>query len=379
MKHRSQRNMDYNQELAITNGFSHDAQFHLPVDMMNNAGKFYSPITYVGGQPYYFEVCRTRTGASLYMNLMNYNKQEHWAVIVSVTITLMSFKRDGPFLQKNFDMVFTSQILSTGYPEFVPFSVLCNPANGYINAYGHCMIEVKIHAGQFQDLTENNGMHLQTLRQCCDGSSNGKFRLTIDDSIQFFGVCSPTFSLCNMPWRLSVVKSQFHSEQTKNFILRIFAQNLFKQTATNWSCQATMACKLVTSDPNIQSISHSININLGSMSVTSYLDLAFWQTLKNPETRFIQNNKFIIEVDLQVQETKGIDANSGKQCCLNNFGMECAVCFESVLNRPVACTKCGHLFCKQCIEGAVRRFGFCPTCNQAAEISDLRTMYLPFI
>ncbi|KAH8359833.1 hypothetical protein KR093_009082, partial [Drosophila rubida] len=41
----------------------------------------------------------------------------------------------------------------------------------------------------------------------------------------------------------------------------------------------------------------------------------------------------------------------------------CPVCLDSVRQREPCTTRCGHIFCKSCIENAVRSTRKCPLCN----------------
>ena len=48
---------------------------------------------------------------------------------------------------------------------------------------------------------------------------------------------------------------------------------------------------------------------------------------------------------------------------------ECIICFQT-FNDPYI-TKCGHTFCKECIQEVVNRQHKCPVCNQECHEQDL--------
>lgn len=365
----------YNEACAKASENVDEVQFHFTVDNLN--AEFNSQIVYVGGQPWYCHIEQIIMGIRLTLHTMNIKRTDNWAVITSTSIKLISSINKDLSLQSHMEAVFTSKSLANEYPFCIAFDELKNPLFGYVND-DKLKFEVKIHAGRLQDLTTTDGIKLETMRKCCDASTYGKFRLTIDHSIDFFGICSPSFVLANIPWRISVVKSEDQTGQKKNIILQILLQNL-DETIYFSFLQMSTTCKLVSPDPNIQSISCTENGLTATGSHFPACSNLFRLDSENFLLNFIQNDKFIVEVNLNIKKTNGVEATTGRQCCLDNFGLECAICFTSLLNCPVSTPKCGHMFCKQCIETTIRNNGVCPTCNQAAKIADLRTLFLPMV
>ena len=43
----------------------------------------------------------------------------------------------------------------------------------------------------------------------------------------------------------------------------------------------------------------------------------------------------------------------------------CPICLESIVNNQPVATRCGHLFCKACIETALKKGKKCPMCNSS--------------
>ncbi|XP_037811306.1 uncharacterized protein LOC119603365 [Lucilia sericata] len=54
----------------------------------------------------------------------------------------------------------------------------------------------------------------------------------------------------------------------------------------------------------------------------------------------------------------------------------CPVCMESCLQRQPTSTRCGHVFCKECIEHAIRLTHKCPMCNTKISKSQIFRIYL---
>lgn len=45
--------------------------------------------------------------------------------------------------------------------------------------------------------------------------------------------------------------------------------------------------------------------------------------------------------------------------------IKCPICFESVIGREPVSTKCGHVFCKQCIQSCLQLAKKCPMCKSS--------------
>ncbi|XP_033166357.1 E3 ubiquitin-protein ligase complex slx8-rfp subunit rfp2 isoform X1 [Drosophila mauritiana] len=55
---------------------------------------------------------------------------------------------------------------------------------------------------------------------------------------------------------------------------------------------------------------------------------------------------------------------------------KCPVCIESVSKREPVSTKCGHVFCRECIEAAIRATHKCPICNKKLTVRQFFRIYL---
>ncbi|XP_045480496.1 E3 ubiquitin-protein ligase BRE1-like [Harmonia axyridis] len=55
---------------------------------------------------------------------------------------------------------------------------------------------------------------------------------------------------------------------------------------------------------------------------------------------------------------------------------ECPVCYENLSEKQVMTTKCGHLFCKVCIERIAISIKKCPTCRKAVNKKNIIPIYI---
>lgn len=376
--------MPYDEARAKASGAIEEDKITFTLKKLSEFEEYTSEILYLRGQPWLFKLKKngTATDLGVFMHLKNIHESDQWAIITNTSMELLSSNSGRkPSKQKDLEIVFTPKRLGRGYRNFIKWEKLVDPSNGYING-DECTFEILVRAGPFLNVAAESGMEFETIRKCCDSSPSGKFRSIIFYSNDFQAACSPTFILCNMPWRISVFKWQdIGRTRSKSSNLRILLQNLLKsKTKENdwsWSCYASMSCKLISSSDDSQSLLSEIeNADFRDTSV-EMITMVDWAEFIQAEKGFIANDKFTIEVELNFEETKGIEANIGKKCCLAK--LECAICLNGLLHRSISSPKCGHMFCKQCIEQTVQANGECPLCSQTVEPVDLRTMYLPLI
>ena len=55
----------------------------------------------------------------------------------------------------------------------------------------------------------------------------------------------------------------------------------------------------------------------------------------------------------------------------NDIPPECPICFKLLAGSATATTPCGHLFCRACIELALKIRSECPLCMQACNTGEL--------
>lgn len=60
----------------------------------------------------------------------------------------------------------------------------------------------------------------------------------------------------------------------------------------------------------------------------------------------------------------------------SNSVLSCPICFESTLQREPTVTKCGHVFCRECIEMSLRSSRKCPLCKCRVCLNQLLRIYL---
>lgn len=200
-------------------------------------------------------------------------------------------------------------------------------------------------------------LKFESIKKCCDGSWIGAFRITINRVYDFFDVCTPIFTLNDFEWRIIISKEK--SVLLGTDFLRIQLNNLSMEKDT--SCEAKMICELLSHEPtdNDPLRNQYRNKKFDYLSSSDQMSIISWNMLMNPQNKFIENESFVLEIEIQVSEAKGQKAAVVKQVkavaangCCKECGsaskMTCPICFELLnSNRRTTVTRCGHLFCSR--------------------------------
>lgn len=76
----------------------------------------------------------------------------------------------------------------------------------------------------------------------------------------------------------------------------------------------------------------------------------------------------------QLISTSGTGVRAGM---VQSGPMACAICLQDMTSQSLTSTSCGHLFCTECINQALRSSNQCPMCKKTVELNTLRRIYLP--
>lgn len=144
---------------------------------------------------------------------------------------------------------------------------------------------------------------------------------------------------------------------------------------TNWTWDANYLLKLLSFDVNIDPFVRKLNqrfhLNGQDWGFGNFIS---WEALMDPANQYVQDDKAIFEVDLEVSLAKplwNIDQRSNPEIGI----FECSICLQNIVGREPVTTKCGHIFCNACIIRSIQEKKKCPNCNAGAILSDLRSIY----
>lgn len=354
-----------------------------------------SNIFYVRGIPWVIQFEKVGPRASnanqsslgVYLSCERYFKRKTHSIVANFEAEIISSK----FNEESHEYIgqpcaFDANKSVWGNDYVISWAELMDPEKGYVRN-NTCKIIVSVKASPFIAENKNEMLKFEPIRKCCDGSWIGTFRLTTNRVHDFFDVCTPIFTLNDFQWRILISKEKRMLPRTD--FLRIHLTNL--SIEKDASCKAKFLCKLLSCDPNdVEPLQNQYRIKkFDCLSSSDEMGIISWNELMNPQQKFIENESFVLEIEIEVSEANGQKATAVKEIkavptkgkckeCGGAPKMTCPICFE-LLNsfRPIAVTLCGHLFCLCCVLMSLRRRPYCPSCNRRIDRTHLRRVFLP--
>lgn len=194
-----------------------------------------------------------------------------------------------------------------------------------------------------------------------------KFQFIVDNVSQLTEKQSPDMNMWGTTWNVLV--------QNYNSKLGVFLRNDRMIRNENWSWNAQCTFKLISFDgtvkPIVRKITEDFYFDVGDWGFREFVD---WDWLLDPAHKFVLDDKAVFEIDLQVQPSKPLwnfESESSEENSLR-----CSICLRSIINRTPATTKCGHVFCFDCLRQSVQIHKKCPNCNVQAKLDDIRILFI---
>lgn len=349
------------------------------VENIQNVKTFHSSIVYIRGLPWMISLLKITkkngTGndvASLFMGL-NLKAEEiecQGAVIAKASIKMIPFiTNQMPHQMEIGPCAFDSKFQRWGTTLAMTWDELMNTGMGYVSN-NSCTFEAKIEVGPYQDDILSDFIQMETIKKCCDGGPEKTFRMTVKKFHQFIGVCSPKFLLHGVPWRISISKLQNRVVRYTDRVTYSLCIDLsyLNDVLMKWPYQIDLHIRLMSFDPKIA----PTKLVIKGKRNRSADALMLWDDFINPAKRLIENDSFVVEIDMKVERIK-VNELKRKNSDRRSVELECPICMENLVDRPISVTKCGHLFCKVCVAA----LKICPCCIQEIKAGDLRPIYLP--
>lgn len=346
--------------------------FHIELADMKHFKLFKSKEFFVRGNPWYLVFEKISNGDNDYLIVLLRSSFRHKSnksiIIAESEINLLGWKSNSiPICQNLQPKLFTSRTIQWRARPFISWNQLMNPENGYVMD-DKCRFEIRIKATPLLDVTTGDCVKIEMINSC-GNCSQQKFRMKINKFHEFTGIGSHEIVFKDLSFHVGA----YRSANKLCFDIQKYGFN---------GCSVSLTLKLISNDANIKPIEQKIMEQFGGVDFrcTKLHQLATWKELTDPAKKFIENNSFVIEVDLKIET----DESKAKKCrtCSDGNGavfLECPICFENLKSVPVSSFPCGHLYCTECAKGALQKEGKCPECRMNATNDSLRPCYLPTV
>lgn len=235
---------------------------------------------------------------------------------------------------------------------------------------GTCSFEIQMKAvkqlSASSQQTSKGKLKLDEIKKGSDNNcASGKFRLTVSELSGFDQARSPFFSLDNIQFGFTILK---YPRKNGSESLRVL---LFHKDLKNRSLE--MECKLTSS--------HTRNVIAEKVdrpdiqSKNTCIDMIPWNELFTSPNRFIRNDSFVMEVEIKIGKNGTSRSRATGES--NSIQLECPICIEDLIGKPISSTPCGHMYCSSCIVRALQEQPTCPLCKKPVSESNLHPMFLP--
>lgn len=167
----------------------------------------------------------------------------------------------------------------------------------------------------------------------------------------------------------------------------------------NKSCNVRMVIQIRSESKHVNSVRKVIFRNVNANRQLRIDKLISWKKLLKPENGFIMNSAFKIEVEMtdgiylqdsrvvnEIEDLPELQPPMSPMVVLpsppepeqlaavepeEDSFPKCGFCSKDFVDQSLSSVPCGHIFCSECIEQAVRAFGMCPTCKKPATSEEL--------
>lgn len=347
--------------------------FCFRVSKISSLTTIWSPECVIHGIPWKVKVSkniiRGNESLGVYLRCEKNDNTSNWSHAALASFKPRSFVDDANAVKYHLQpQIFDNSGLGFGTDSLIAWKDLFDVQKGFVKNDA-ITFDIKIKAADPNDAKKSN-LICAIVEKSCEEGCVATFRLTVNNIDNLMAVRTNQLILRNFVWYLTVYK---HNSS----FLGIRLENL--RSADECSCDVRMSIKLISST-EAKKIKRVKTANVKRLGIMEVSNLVSWVELLKPKNGYVDDGSIIIEVELKVTNIVGHDQNNGNHIAAKNeeklLKVECAICFEGVVNKELASVLCGHTFCTVCITEALEARKMCPMCGTPAKLEDLRRIYL---
>lgn len=307
----------------------------------------------------------------------------NWSCAATAALELQSFKpNQGPLENTILPYVFGANGTSTSR-ALINWNQLIDSNGGYVQD-DKIKIDVKIMA---KNLKLNNKIELRMV----PAYDTIKAYLTIHEASTLIAASSNEFIFSGLQWKVIVIGAGYRAIDKTKFSSMLWCVS--KNTPSKWTRDILGSVSFVLEDQQPISKGTKKLLKFSEKKPMKYFpDYILWSDLIDQRKRFVnESGAIVLEIELleqrressnQPNDAQGSAGQSGNTAGNDSFveprtELPCAICFESMINRHIVNTECGHMFCNTCITTWIVERPHCPLCDKTLTLQQLRPIYLP--
>lgn len=344
-------------------------KLRITVKNVSQLGLYNSPVFNIRGITWHLVVKKCNENLAVCLACKNQETVLNWSCMAHLKCNLLTNSCNS--LDRCFQqpMEYSTKNISWGWNNYLTIKELFDDEKNYVKN-DSIVFEIKVKVGP---ICGSKLMSPIGLNELADVSKK-TFRLTINKISELVGFNSPVVLMRGLPWIIVVCKCK----PAKTTWLCLYLKCIYASD-TDWSCEAKALFRLISEKRNKKQYKWMLDDVTFNKNAIQHGNREFikWDDLVDDSNQYINNDSIELEVELEVQQEKGIaltHEEDGVKAL--RLAMQCPICFQSFIGRSTSSTSCGHLFCKSCVEKAVQRSDTCPVCNQNLDLAEIRPIYL---
>lgn len=136
-----------------------------------------------------------------------------------------------------------------------------------------------------------------------------------------------------------------------------------------------MAVASTSADDEVIFVNETRNRDIARQRITAVVDLCSPESEIEVRNSYAPRTRASSVPKLPKASTSASTSNVSPPKNVEDSGIKCPVCLERLAQNQVHSTVCGHLYCKNCIQSAVKTCKKCPICNKKLAAKDIHRIY----
>lgn len=337
-------------------------QFKFNVDNLNSA-EFTSPEVILSQVHWKIKLSKRTTGetnvldVALVASLSNDETIAEWSCEARAVFKLISFDSENNVVKQITKQEFTKDCTSHQIREFIRWNELTDANNRYFRE--------KDNEATFEVEISTNPLKCQ--KPMAMETTSADLHVFIKNVSKLGYSLSPEVIVRGIRWTIKTKKEAEH--------LAVYLWADQSDMDMNWSWEVESSCKLLSFKDNVEPIVRkATDVFRWGVPNWGFPKFIKWSEFCDANKRYVYGETAIIEFRFVVKAPKPL-FEFEKQLLNVSSPQGCVICLEKFHERKISSTKCGHMFCSECIRLSVAVHGKCPVCNAVASIADLRPLF----